>query len=264
MFDNICKFIAESFSPDFANWLLGESITLTELSPKELSLEPIRADALILLQSSDVVLHLEFQTQPDANIPFRMADYRLRVYRRFPQKRMLQVVIYLNKTASELVYQTTFSIQNLSHEFTVIRLWEQSPEIFLRTPGLLPFAVLSNTDDKINTLREVGVVIDSIGDRQMQNNLTASTAILAGLVLEQEVIQRLLRRDTMRESVIYQMIKDEGKEEGKQQGIQEGRQEGSQEKAREIALNLIAEGMGIEAIARITGLTVEVVQQLQQ
>ncbi len=105
-------------------------------------------------------------------------------------------------------------------------------------------------------MREVGTVIDSIGDRQMQNHLTASTAILAGLVLDQEVIQRLLRRDTMRESVIYQMIKDEGLEEGKQ--------EGSQQKAQEIALNLIAEGMGIEAIARITGLSVEVVQQLQQ
>jgi predicted transposase/invertase (TIGR01784 family) len=88
----------------------------------------------------------------------------------------------------------------------------------------------------------------------MQNNLTASTAILAGLVLEQEVIQRLLKRDTMRELVIYQMIKDEG--------LQEGKQEGSQQKAREIALNLIAEGMAIETIARITSLTVEVVQQL--
>jgi predicted transposase/invertase (TIGR01784 family) len=95
MFDNICKFLAENFSTDFASWLLGESITLTELSPKELSLEPIRADALILLQSDEVVLHLEFQTQPDANIPFRMVDYRLRTYRRFPHKRMRQVVIYL-------------------------------------------------------------------------------------------------------------------------------------------------------------------------
>jgi predicted transposase/invertase (TIGR01784 family) len=90
MFDNICKFIAESFSTDFATWLLGEPISLTELSPKELSLEPIRADALILLQSDEVVLHLEFQTKPDPNMPFRMADYRLRVYRRFPEKRMRQ------------------------------------------------------------------------------------------------------------------------------------------------------------------------------
>ena len=62
MFDNICKFLAESFSTDFTTWLLGELIELTELSPSELSLEPIRADALILLQSDQVVLHLEFQT----------------------------------------------------------------------------------------------------------------------------------------------------------------------------------------------------------
>ncbi|MBN3880926.1 MAG: Rpn family recombination-promoting nuclease/putative transposase [Nostoc sp. JL23] len=95
MFDNICKFLAENFSIDFATWLLGEPISLTELSPSELSLEPIRADALILLESTEVVLHLEFQTQPDSNIPFRMIDYRLRVYRRFPQKQMRQVVIYL-------------------------------------------------------------------------------------------------------------------------------------------------------------------------
>ena len=45
MFDNICKFLAENFSSDFATWLLGEPITLTELSPKELSLEPIRKAA---------------------------------------------------------------------------------------------------------------------------------------------------------------------------------------------------------------------------
>lgn len=64
MFDNICKFLAENFSVDFANWLLGEPIALTELSPKELSLEPIRADALILLQSDEQVLHIEFQTEP--------------------------------------------------------------------------------------------------------------------------------------------------------------------------------------------------------
>jgi predicted transposase/invertase (TIGR01784 family) len=65
MYDNISKFLVEQYSADFTNWLLGESIELTTLSPTELSLEPIRADALILLQSADVILHCEFQTQPD-------------------------------------------------------------------------------------------------------------------------------------------------------------------------------------------------------
>jgi predicted transposase/invertase (TIGR01784 family) len=141
MFDNICKFLAENFSSDFATWLLGEPITLTELSPQELSLEPIRADALILLQSAENVLHLEFQTQPDTEIPFRMLDYRVRGYRRFPNKGMHQFVIYLKQTNSDLVQQNTFSIPGTRHEFTVIRLWEQPTEVFLGTPGLLPFAV---------------------------------------------------------------------------------------------------------------------------
>lgn len=133
-FDNICKFLAENFSSDFATWLLGEPITLTELSSKELSLESIRADALILLQSEQNILHLEFQTQPDAEIPFRMIDYRLRVYRRFPDKTMHQVVIYLKQTNSDLVQQNTFTIAGTRHEFGVVRLWEQPTEVFMRTP----------------------------------------------------------------------------------------------------------------------------------
>jgi predicted transposase/invertase (TIGR01784 family) len=105
MFDNVCKFLAETYSVDFATWLLGQPTAFTQLSPFELSVEPIRADALILLESEELILHLEFQTDPDADMPFRMADYRLRVYRRFPGKQMRQIVIYLRPTRSELVYQ---------------------------------------------------------------------------------------------------------------------------------------------------------------
>jgi predicted transposase/invertase (TIGR01784 family) len=82
MFDNVCKYLAETFSEDYAAWLLGKPVTLTTLSPKELSLEPIRADSLILEQSDDLVLHLEFQTEPDESMGFRMLDYRVRVHRR--------------------------------------------------------------------------------------------------------------------------------------------------------------------------------------
>lgn len=74
MYDNICKFLIETFPADFASWLLGEPVLLTELSPTELSSEPIRADAL-LLQSANTILHVEFQTRPDPTMPFRMLDY---------------------------------------------------------------------------------------------------------------------------------------------------------------------------------------------
>lgn len=101
MFDNVCKFLAENFSTNFANWLIGKNITYTKLSPSELSLEPIRADAIILLQSDENIMHLEFQTLPKPEIPFRMTDYRLRGHRSFPEKEMYQFVIYLQPTSSE-------------------------------------------------------------------------------------------------------------------------------------------------------------------
>ena len=74
MFDAVCKFLVETFSVDFAHWLLGEAQSLVELSPSELLLEPIRAD-ILLRQSEEIILQIEFQTRPDPAMPFRMLDY---------------------------------------------------------------------------------------------------------------------------------------------------------------------------------------------
>ncbi|MEP0979094.1 Rpn family recombination-promoting nuclease/putative transposase [Leptolyngbya sp. AS-A5] len=247
MYDDTCRFLAEQFSTDFASWLLGRSVTLTELKPSELSLDPIRADALILLQSDDTVLHLEFQTRPDKAIPFRMLDYRVRVYRKYPDKAMQQVVIYLQPTGAELVRRTRFVMQRTQHEFDVIRLWEQPTDLFLQYPGLIPFAALGRTDSEM-ALRQASQVIGGITDPTIRANLSAASAILAGIRLEDEIIYRILRRDIMQESSVYRSIFAEG----------------AAEKQREIALNLLRDGLPATTIARATGLTIEQVQQLQQ
>jgi predicted transposase/invertase (TIGR01784 family) len=232
-FDSTCKFLAENFSTDMATWLLGKPVSLTSISPTELSVEPIRADNLILLESDNLILHIEFQLNPKPDVPFRLADYRLRGHRLFPDKEMRQVVIYLRPSNSALVYQTTFELPTMTHHFEVIRLWEQPTELFLAVPGLLPFAVLSQTEQPAEVLREVARQVETISDKRLQSNVAAATAVLAGLSLDKDVIQSILRRDMMRESVIYQDIKQEGWQEGRQEGRQEGWQEGRQEGRQE-------------------------------
>jgi predicted transposase/invertase (TIGR01784 family) len=243
MYDNTCRFLAEHFSADFASWLLGEPVTLTEIQPSELSLDPIRADAMILLQSDESILQIEFQTLPKDNIPFRMLDYRVRGNRRYKGKPMRQVVIYLKPTTSELVYQTSYILERTRHEFDVIRLWEQPASLFLEYPGLLPFAALGQSENPAEVLRQVTQIVDRIEEPATQANLMAASAILAGLRLEEDVISRLVRRDIMQESVIYRSIQKDEK--------------------RAIALNFLREGLSVEAVARGTGLSVEEVQQLQ-
>jgi predicted transposase/invertase (TIGR01784 family) len=248
MYDDTCRFLAEHFSADFASWLLGEPVEMTELKPTELSLDPIRTDALILLQSVAAFLHLEFQTLPKDNVPFRMLDYRVRGYRKDPTKPMRQVVIYLKQTASERVYQTSFEMENTRHEFEVVRIWEQPASLFLQYPRLIPFAALGQSADTEETLRQAAQRIDQIADPTAQANLMAASGILGGLKLEDEVIYRILRRDIMQESTVYRSIERDARKEEK----------------REIAINFLRDGLSVEAVARGTGLSVEEVQQLQQ
>ncbi len=68
MYDNVCKFLVEEFRDDLVTWLLGRPANLIELHPRELSLEPIRTDSLILLQSEDLIFTLSFR--PNQTKPF--------------------------------------------------------------------------------------------------------------------------------------------------------------------------------------------------
>jgi len=256
MFDAVCKFLVETFSEDFARWLLGEAVSLTELSPSELLLEPIRADVL-LLQSEQRVLHLEFQTQPDPTMPFRMLDYWVRLHRCLPERDIRQVVIYLLPSTSQWVYQATFEQGNTRHRFEVIRLWEQPTETFLTSPGLLPLASLSRAENPEAILRQAAEQIEEIPDRTTQSNLSASTAILAGLVLEKGLIQQILRRELMQESVIYQDILEEG--------LREGRQQGLQQEAMSFVLRLLSRRFGdlpTELMTQVQSLSVEQLESL--
>jgi predicted transposase/invertase (TIGR01784 family) len=244
MYDNTCKYLAEKFPEDISSWLIGKRVALTQLQPTELSVDPIRADSMILLTNQDLILHLEFQTAVDDQMQFRMADYRLRAYRKFPNKRMRQIVIYLRKTTSELVYQTTFEIENTRHQFEVIRLWEQPASIFLESPGLYPFASLAQTDEPESILRTVA-------------DLAATTSILAGLVLDQNLVKQILRRDIMRESAVYQDILVEGRDEG--------RVEGRVEEARALVIRQLTRKLGNvkpNLLSKIQALPLERVESL--
>ena len=264
MYDNTCKFLVENFSTDFATWLLGKPIALTKLEPSELSVDPIRADSVILLESAEVIVHLEFQTKTDDTMPYRMANYYLRLYGKYAAKEIHQTVIYLRPTKSTLAYQTNFKTNKLNHEFNVIRLWEQPTETFQQYQGLLPLAVLTKTGNPSETLREVAKLIDNIEDRKVKSNVTAATAIISGLALDHEVIQRLLRSEIMEESVVYQEILLEGLTKGEAKGIAKGLAKGKVEAANQIALNILRSNMSPDLVAQVTGLTANQILKLQK
>ena len=100
-----------------------------------------------------------------------MLDDRVRGHRRYKEKNMRQVVIYLKQTTSELAYQTSYMLERTGREFDVIRLWEQPASLFLQYSGLLPFAALGQSASSVEMLHRATQIVDQIEDPTTQANL---------------------------------------------------------------------------------------------
>ncbi len=232
-YDNVLKRLAAEYSSALTQWLLAVNAEDIELLPTELSLEPVRSDAVYFLPQLGQILHLEFQTEPQSNppVPLRMLDYWVRLYRQYGRP-IEQVVIFLKPTTSEIVFTEQFAVENTMHRYRVVRMWEQDPAPLLANPALLPLAVLARTDTPTDLLEQVAARVDMIEERQQRSNISAYTEILAGLKFDKDLIRRYLREELMRESVIYQEIE------------QEARQKGRQEEGASLVLRLLARRLG--------------------
>uniref|UniRef100_A0ACD5GZK1 DUF4351 domain-containing protein n=1 Tax=Desertifilum tharense IPPAS B-1220 TaxID=1781255 RepID=A0ACD5GZK1_9CYAN len=206
-YDNVCKYLAEQYSIEFANWLLPLEAQEVEVLKTELTLEPIRADAITFLRTANQILHIEFQTLPysDQPIPFRMLDYSVRLKRQY-RCAVVQVVIFLQETTNEVAFTEEYRDDTTIHRYRVIRLWEQEPVLFLASPPLLPLAILARTDSPEGLLAQVAEQVSLISDRKQRQNISGCTEILVGLRFEKDLIRQFLREEMMRESVIYQDI----------------------------------------------------------
>ena len=216
-FDNVCKLLAEKYPADFVRWLTTDDARNVKVLKTELSIEPIRADSVIFIQTSSQILHIEFQTLTlsKPGIPFRMLDYSVRLKRQY-QCPISQVVIFLQETDDPIARMQEYVDETTTHRYRSLRMWEQDAGLFLGNLALLPLAPLCQTDSPRDLLSQVAIEVAKIEDRQERQNTAGYTEILAGLRFEKSLIRQLLSEDIMQESVIYQDILQKGEQKGEQ------------------------------------------------
>ena len=241
-YDNTCKYLAENYPGDFARWLLASDTSDIQVLKTELNLEPIRADSVTLLQISNQILHLEFQTTPKSKTPldFRMLDYYTRLKREYWCE-IEQVLIFLQATSSEIVFNTQYVDKKTRHSYRVIRLWEEDATPLLANPALLPLATLARTDSPTDLLTQVAATsVDMIEETDERQNISACVQVLAGLRFDKSLITQLFREEIMQESVIYQDIL----QKGLQQGLQQGQEQGKKQEALQLIMRLLTRRFG--------------------
>jgi predicted transposase YdaD len=212
-FDNVCKLLAEKYPADFVRWLTADDARNIKVLKTELSIEPIRADSVIFIQTSSQILHIEFQTLTlsKPGIPFRMLDYSVRLKRQYKCP-VSQVVIFLQETDDEIARMQEYVDETTTHRYRSLRMWEQDASLFLGNLALLPLAPLCQTDSPRDLLSQVALEVAKIEERQDRQETAGYTEILAGLRFEKGLIRQLLSEDIMQESVIYQDILHKGEQ----------------------------------------------------
>ncbi|AFY53445.1 hypothetical protein Riv7116_0864 [Rivularia sp. PCC 7116] len=217
-YDNTCKYLAETYPEEFAKWLLSTDTSNIQVLKTELNLEPIRADSVTFLQTSNQILHIEFQTQPQSTPPldFRMLSYYVILKKQYGCD-IEQVIVFLQPSNSEMVFKTEYVDKNTRHKYRVIRLWEEDSAPLLNNPALLPLAALAKSNSPESLLQQVANAVDMIEESEEQKNISACTQILAGLRFDRSLINQLFREEIMQESVIYQDIIQRGEQRGKKQ-----------------------------------------------
>ncbi len=221
-YDSILKFWIDEYTQPILSWLLNTPVEeKVEILKTELNVEPIRADGVFFLQVGNKIVHLEFQTNPQSEppLPLRMLDYWVRLYRLYQQEKEIeQVIIFLQPTTSEKVFEDSFQVGNTLHRYRVIRIWECDPTPLLSQPELLPLAVLAKSEQPSRLLAQVAERIDKIENKRKQSNIAACVELLAGINYSEELIAMYLQEDILQESVIYQKILNKGLQQGEQQG----------------------------------------------
>jgi predicted transposase YdaD len=96
---------------------------------------------------------------------YRMIDYYVSLRGKYPDYRIVQIVVYLRKTNSERVFANYYQNEKMYHKFEVVRLWEPEPKMLMGLSGFVPLVVLSKTNDQVGMLRRVAKLIERIPDR---------------------------------------------------------------------------------------------------
>ena len=240
-YDISMKCLAEIYPQDLAKLVFGPEFSgSVEFRPETLPIVSARESDLLLYINKEFILHIEFQSTHESDIPDRMIDYYGRILRHYKIRDVYPVVIYLNpKTAPKEIpdsYTHDFLDMEALYKYKVLKIWEIESKFIIdnNLVGLFPLLSLTKDCD----LKECYEKIESLNiDYSIIKELYTCAFLLAGLKYSKEFIKSLTKEDIMLESVTYKEILErgiaqgiiKGETEGIKKGIIKGKAEGKKD-----------------------------------
>ena len=218
------------------------------------------AHIVTLNDGSQRLVLVEFQTNWDPRLPFRLLEYELR--HRLRQSLPVEPVLFLYRPHPAA--KDSVSEENLTYRFRLVKFWELEAADFVTADvHLLPYVVLMRGGlARVGEIDRRNLETADIPNEEKWDLLTVLD-IYTGMH-DRKLAQALgkKRRELMIESPIYREILEEGKSkgrvegraEGEAEGMRKGEAEGARKAKLETARAMLARGMDMETVLEITGL----------
>jgi predicted transposase YdaD len=248
--DLALKRLFELAAQDFVELVLPEARYQRDASaefvladiPLLRELGALRADVVSAceLAGKPVMVHLEFQSGPDARMAERLLLYNVLADQRY-RCPVWSCVVYLRRCAAPLTpYQRELPNKKKVHEFhfLVLKLWDMPAAELLQSGrwGTLPLLPLTREGQRRELIVEMKRRLEQAGRYDLLA-IGFLIAALAGATAPASERQWLKEQFTMladfiqelKQTDIYQMILEEGLKEGREKGLKEGLKEGRRE-----------------------------------
>jgi predicted transposase YdaD len=175
------------------------------------------------------LIHIELQSANDADMPLRMAEYCLRIYRqlrRFPR----QIVLYVGRKTMRMEAELAGSQQSFRYSLIDIRKVDGEALLASDQLGDNVIAVLTRLRHRRKAVQEIVGRLSGVEEDAREFYLQAllELAGLRGLeeFVEEEARKMPILRSTILENKVLGREYKRGRQEGVQEGVQQGIQQG--------------------------------------
>ena len=266
-FDTVVKRLIQTYPADFARFALQrDDVQHVEvLDTEQPNLR--RADSLLRVQIGDqeVLVHHEFQTTDDPDMPRRMASYIGHIIGQY-DKPVHAHVLYLRPNAGRRdpgYYFQEHPDYSIVIRYKVIRLSQLPGQAVLDggLVGLLPLVPLMQPPaDRAEMAWLEQCIAQATAQplaRPDKADLLAGLALLSGLAYNPQTITAIILKeqlmDLMRESAFAQLLTEDARAEALKQGIEQGIEQGDRERAIEALLDVLDIRFGLAASDPLAG-----------
>ncbi|WP_153039601.1 Rpn family recombination-promoting nuclease/putative transposase [Thermoanaerobacter sp. YS13] len=266
-YDITLKDMFSDLTDDILSYFLGiQHIKIEELNVEFPRVEMRESDMIfkcITKEGNTIAVHLEFQSDNDKEMPYRMLRYAVEIMEKH-ELVPYQVVVYIGENNLNMADGVDFDFGKenfLRYRYRIIDVGEVKFNEITQTNYYELFTLLPLMDkerrkkEKELYLKECAEMIKKIPlEQERKREVTARAKILAELVYEEEIIDKMfvevIKMLNLEKSVTFRKL------------IEEGRKEGEKEGKLAVAKELLKRGMNIDEIAEITKLSKEEIKKL--